>query len=107
MKRRYRETIPSFHLRQNSFLILAFFAKPQLSALYLTGTKATGANAYCLMSAVNNSLYLADIGLPRSVCFAIGVRNCVSENDALSTDTALCHNDTSLNALPRIYLKVI
>ena len=73
----------------------AFFSKPRLSALYLTGTKATGAYAYSLMSAVNNSLYLADIGLPCSVGLTVGVRNVVSESNTLTANATFSHFDTS------------
>ena len=64
----------------------------------LTGAQATGANSNGLGSTVYDSLNLTDIGLPGSVCFAMRVGNCLSENNALSTNAALCHNDTSLNA---------
>jgi hypothetical protein len=70
-----------------------------LSSVNLAGTKATGANSNGLGRTVNDSLYLADVGLPSSVCLTIGVGNSVSENNTLTTDTALCHNDTSLYAL--------
>ena len=64
----------------------------------LAGAQATGANSYGLCSTVYDSLNLTDVGLPGSVCFAMRVRNCLSENNALSTNAALCHIDTSLNA---------
>ncbi len=47
------------------------------------------------MSSVYYCLYLADIGLPRSVSLAVGVGNVVSEYDTLAAYTALCHFDTS------------
>jgi hypothetical protein len=70
----------------------------KLNSGNLTGAQATGANSYGLGRAVYDSLNLTDIGLPASVCFAMRVRNCLSENNALSTNAALCHIDTSLNA---------
>ena len=42
-----------------------------LSSVYLAGTKATGANSNGLRCTVNDRLYLADIGFPSSVCFAM------------------------------------
>ena len=47
------------------------------------------------MRAVNNCLYLADIGLPGSVGLAVRVRNVMTEDYALAADTALSHFDTS------------
>ena len=49
------------------------------------------------MGSVNDSLNLADIGLPGSVGLTVGVRYVVSENNALTADTALSHFDTSKN----------
>ena len=68
----------------------------KLNSGYLTGAKATGANSYGLRSTVYNCSYLTDVGLPSSVCAAVRVGNGVTENNALATDTAFCHNDTSL-----------
>ena len=62
----------------------------------LASAQATGANSNGLGCTVNNCLYLANIGLPRSVGLTMRVRNGLSENDALSADAALCHIDTSL-----------
>jgi hypothetical protein len=53
--------------------------------------EATGANGYGLRGTVFYYLYLANIGLPTSVCLAVGVRNVMSENNAFSANTALCH----------------
>ena len=61
-----------------------------------TRTQATGANSNGLGCTVNNCLYLANIGLPRSVGLTMRVGNGLSENDTLSADAALCHIDTSL-----------
>ena len=47
------------------------------------------------MSAVNNSLYLADIGLPCSVRLTVGVRNVVSESNTLTANATFSHFDTS------------
>ena len=69
----------------------------QLSALNFARTKATGAYANGSVSSVNNSLNLADVGLPGSVGLAVGVRHVVSEGNALTADTALSHFDTSKN----------
>ena len=68
-----------------------------LSALDLSGAKATGTNADCLIGTVYNCLNLADIRLPGSVGLAVGVRHVVSEGNALTADTALSHFDTSKN----------
>ena len=51
------------------------------------------------MRAVNNCLYLADIGLPGSVGLAVRVRNVMTEDYALAADTALSHFDTSKNPI--------
>ena len=69
----------------------------ELSALYLTGTKATGANANRLVSTVNNRLYLADIGLPGSVGLTVRVRYVVSESNTLAANATFSHFDTSKN----------
>ena len=74
------------------------------SSANFAGTKATRAYSNCLNSAVYISLYLANIGLPCSVCFTMRVGNSLSENDTLSANTALCHIDTSSNAQMRIYV---
>ena len=65
------------------------------SSANFAGTKATRAYSNCLNSAVHISLYLANIGLPCSVCFAVRVGNIVTKHNALSADTAFCHTDTS------------
>ena len=71
-------------------VIMNLYAK--LSTVNLTGTKATGANSNGLGSTVNNCLYLTDVGLPGSVGLAVRVRNVLTENNAFSTNTALCHD---------------
>ena len=68
-----------------------------LSALNLSGTKATGANVNGLARTLNYGLYPTDIRLPGSVGLAVGVRHVVSESNALTADTALSHFDTSKN----------
>ena len=45
----------------------------------------------CCMSAVNYSLYLSDVGLPHSVCLTVGMRNIMTENNALAANITLCH----------------
>jgi len=67
----------------------------KLNSGYLAGTKATRTNCNGLGCTVNNCSDLTDVGLPSSVCVAVRVRNGVTENNALATDTTLCHNDTS------------
>ena len=62
-----------------------------LSALDLSGTKATGANVYGTVGTVNYCLYLADVGLPGSVGLAVRVGNVVTKGNALAADTALSH----------------
>ena len=68
-------------------------SKTQLnSSLNLTGhTQAAGANVYGLVGAVNNSLYLSDVGLPGSVGLSVGVRNLETKNHGLFTEITLCH----------------
>ena len=46
------------------------------------------------MSSVNNGSDLTNIGLPHSVGFAVGVRDVLTEDDALSADITLCHYRT-------------
>ena len=68
-----------------------------LSALNLSGTKATRANVNGSIGSVNYCLNPTDVGLPGSVGLAVGVRHVVSESNALTADTALSHFDTSKN----------
>ena len=69
------------------------------SSVDLARAQTTRANSNGLGGTVYDSLNLTDIGLPGSVRLTIGVGNSLSENNALTTDTTLCHNDTSLYAL--------
>ena len=66
-----------------------------LSALDLSGTKATRANVNGTVSTVNNCLNLADIGLPGSVGLTVRVGNVVSEGNALTANATFSHFDTS------------
>ena len=66
-----------------------------LRAGNLARAQATGANRHGGGGPVNDSLYLTDIGLPRTVGLAMGVGNVLTEHNALSANTALCHIDTS------------
>ena len=50
-----------------------------------------------MVSAVNDCLYLSDVGLPSSVGLTVRVRYVVSENNALAANTALSHFYTSQN----------
>lgn len=61
----------------------------------LAGAEATRAYVDGLVGSFNNCLYAADVGLPGTVGFAVGVRNIVSENNTFSAQTAFCHFDTS------------
>ena len=72
-------------------VIMNLYAK--LSTVNLTGTKATGANSNSLRCTVNYCFYLTDIGLPSSVGLTVRVRNVLTENNAFSTNTALCHDN--------------
>lgn len=69
---------------------------PERTVLSGTGNFAraqtTRANRDGLRSAVYNSLYLTDVGLPHSVCLAMRVGHVLSEYDALSANTAFCHS---------------
>ena len=67
----------------------------KLSSCNLAGTKATRTYSNCLGCTLNYCLYLTDVGLPCSVCLTVGVRNVLTENNTLTTNTALCHFDTS------------
>jgi hypothetical protein len=58
----------------------------ELSLLH--GAQATGTNVDCFVAFQS---YFANIGLPGSVGFAVRVRNVLTENNAFTTDTALCH----------------
>ena len=59
--------------------------------------QATGANRNGLGIATDGNLYLADVGLPTSLRFTVGVGNVFAEYNALTADTALSHFDTSKN----------
>ena len=61
----------------------------------LHGTQAAGTYGDRLGIAADGNLYLADIGLPTSVGLAVGVRNGLTEYNALSANTTFCHIDTS------------
>ena len=65
-----------------------------LRAVDLTGTQAAGAYAYGSVSTVNDSLYLADVRLPHSVSLTVGVRDVLSEDNALSANITFCHSKT-------------
>ena len=67
------------------------YARFNLCAAYLTGTKATRANVYSLGSAVYNSLNSTNVGLPSSVSLTVRVRYGLTENNALSANIAFCH----------------
>ena len=66
-----------------------------LCTLDLSRTKATGANVYGLISAVNHSLNSADVGLPGSVGLTVRMGNVMTEGHALTANTTLSHFDTS------------
>ena len=70
-----------------------------LCSVDLAGTKATRTNCNGLGCTVNDRSYLTDIGLPCSVGLTMRVRDRLSEDNALSANAALCHIDTSSNAL--------
>ena len=76
-------------------MLLAQASFLTLSALDLSGTKATRANVNGAISTVNNCLNLADVGLPSSVGLTVRVGNVMSKGNALTADTALSHFDTS------------
>lgn len=82
---------------------------PPSSILFFARAKATGANVNRLMCSVNNGLDSADVRLPRSVGFAVGVGYVVPEGNALSANTALCHFYTSCDAplLRRFLIQLI
>ena len=63
-----------------------------LSAGNLAGTQATRANSNGLGSTVNDCLYLADVGLPGTVGFTVGVGHVLTEHDTLTADTTFCHD---------------
>ena len=81
------------HIIKKLCLKAEFFKS--LSALDLSGAKATRANVNSSVCSVNYSLNLTDVGLPGSVGLTVGVRHVVSESNALTADTALSHFDTS------------
>ena len=63
----------------------------ELYSLDLAGTQATRANINGLVRSVDHSLHLADVRLPGSVAFTVGVRNGVTKHNTLAAYTALCH----------------
>ena len=76
-------------------MLLAQASFLTLSALDLSGTKATRANVNGAISTVNNCLNLADVGLPGSVGLAVRVRNVVTKSNAFTANATLSHFDTS------------
>ena len=68
-----------------------------LGTLNLTGTKATRANVNGSVATINYCLNPTDVGFPGSVGLAVRVRHVVSERNALATNTAFSHFDTSKN----------
>ena len=60
-------------------------------ALDFPGTKAARADVDRLGASIDDRFDAADVGLPGSVGFAVGMGNVVSEHDALAADTAFCH----------------
>ena len=58
----------------------------QLSLFH--GAQATGANVDGFAAFQSD---FANVGLPSSIGFTMGVRNVLTEHHALATDTALCH----------------
>ena len=71
--------------------MLSLFYSLVLRAVDLAGTQATSANRHGGGGTVNNSLYLTDVGLPRTVGLAVRVGNVLTEHNALAAYTALCH----------------
>ena len=73
-------------------------------ARYLAGAKAARADANGLVRSVVIYADLSDVGLPRSRSLALGVRHVVTESDALTADTAFCHEKHlhiyGINTLP-------
>ena len=62
-------------------------------SLYETGAQAACAGIYSAGSAVNDSLYLLDIGLIGSVAASVRVRNLDSESYTLAADFTFCHSE--------------
>lgn len=58
----------------------------------LTRAQATSANIYMCRSAVDDSLYASDIGLPCSVCPSVRVGDLDAESHAFATDITFCHS---------------
>ena len=85
----------SFKIEKRSQKTFASAFLFSLRAGNLARAQATGANRHGGGGPVNDSLYLTDIGLPRTVGLAMGVGNVLTEHNALSANTALCHIDTS------------
>lgn len=57
----------------------------------LTRAQAASTNIDVCGSAVDDSLYALNIGLPGSVCSPVGVGQLDAECHAFSTDITLCH----------------
>ena len=62
-----------------------------LRALNFAGTQAAGADGNGLVSSVLNDSYFPDVRLPRTIRLAVRVGIVMSEYNALSANTALCH----------------
>jgi len=62
-----------------------------LRAFDFPRTKAAGADVNSFTAAGNDRFYAANVGLPGSVGFAVGVGHVVTEGDAFTAYTAFCH----------------
>ena len=91
-----RRNNASFDNRKRCLVGTVFYCG-DLCALNLARTKATGADIDRLVRAVDNRFDTADVGLPCSVRLTVGVRNVMSERDALTANAAICHFDTMIN----------
>ena len=69
---------------------MAFYQR-ELRSLDLTCAQATSADVNRLMRAFHHSLHAADVGLPGTVGLAVGVRDVMSEGNALTANRTLCH----------------
>ena len=64
-------------------------------ALDLTGAQASGADVNMLRRTVYKSLYSFHVRLEGAVSTDVRVRHGDAKVDALATELALCHSDTS------------
>lgn len=74
--------------------IISFYIELRI-ALYFAGTKATSADVNPFYFAVYDGTYSLDIGLPRSLCFQVGMTDVHTAHSTFAANfTIICHDYT-------------